>query len=374
MKRRKTRGAVELPKGVHRVPARGREFFYYQAGRGTKHAGPRVRLPNDPHSPEFWQALRQAQGIVGPVPTDTINALIDAYEAAWPKLPKKLSEGTQDQYRRALKRARKMWGALHAKGLRPTHVRAAMEDIADSPGAANNFLSAMRALSSWARARDHIDFPLTDGIRPYEKSGGHRPWTDEQIKVAHEHLIGMVRRGVMLLLYTGQRGSDMVRLGPTMIDDGGFDLGWKGQVKTNVRPWCPIMPELSKEMESWEKRPGPFVLNERGKPYTRKHFSVHFAAAKKQLAEQGITALNGTTLHGLRGTACVRLKRAGLSVAMIADIVGMSMVMVDRYTRFENKRESGKAALMLLAEHAAKKDAAAIDQKNKAATTKGAKL
>ena len=54
----------------------------------------------------------------------------------------------------------------------------------------------------------------------------------------------------MLLLYTGQRGSDMVRLGPTMIDDGGFDLGWRGQQKTGTRPWCPIFPELAKEMDS----------------------------------------------------------------------------------------------------------------------------
>jgi hypothetical protein len=37
---------------------------------------------------------------------------------------------------------------------------------------------------------------------------------------------------------------------------------------------------------------------------------------------------------------------------MIGDIVGMSVAMVERYTRFENKRESGKAALVILAERA----------------------
>ena len=42
--------------------------------------GERIKLPNDPQSPEFWQAVRQAQGIVGPVATDTIGALIDAYD------------------------------------------------------------------------------------------------------------------------------------------------------------------------------------------------------------------------------------------------------------------------------------------------------
>jgi cytosine/adenosine deaminase-related metal-dependent hydrolase len=48
---------------------------------------------------------------------------------------------------------------------------------------------------------------------PQRAVSGTRRRTDEQIACAHEHLTGMVRRGVMLLLYTGQRGSDMVRLG-----------------------------------------------------------------------------------------------------------------------------------------------------------------
>ena len=154
-----------------------------------------------------------------------------------------------------------------------------------------------------------------------------------------------------MLLYTGQRGSDMVRLGPTMLDDGGFYLGPKGQVKTGVRPWCPILPELAAEMATWEKRPGPYVLTETGRPFTRKHFNERFQQAIKT-----IPALKGCTLHGLRATAVIRLKRAGLSVSMIADMVGMSVAMVSRYTRFDDKRASGKAGLVILAEQAAKKN------------------
>jgi integrase len=159
------------------------------------------------------------------------------------------------------------------------------------------------------------------------------------------------------MLYTGQRGSDAVRLGPTMVDDGGFDLGWRGQVKTGERPWCPILPELQREMDTWEKRPGPYVLTEFGKAYTRKYFAEQFLEKKAELVKQGITVLDGTTLHGLRATAVSRLKRAGLSDTMISDIVGMSIEMIQRYCRFENKRESGKAALVILAERATKKNA-----------------
>jgi integrase len=351
-KRARVRGAVDLPRGVHRVVARGREYFYWQAGRGTARAGERIRLPSDAHSPEFWTALRQAQGITGPVATDSVDALIDNYIAAWPTLPEKLAEGTKRLYLRNLKRARQLWGKLPATGLRPAHVQAVMTKLVDSPGAANNFLSALRALSRWTRLQPDsmIDRSLCEGVRPFKLDGGHRPWTEEQIKFVHDHFTGPLRRGVLLMLYTGQRGSDAVRLGPTMIDDGGFDLGWRGQIKTGERPWCPILPELVAEMATWEKRPGPFVLTEFGKPFTRKYFADQFLEKKGELAEKGIAVLEGATLHGLRATAVVRLKRSGLSDTMIGDIVGMSVAMVERYTRFENKREAGKAALILIAE------------------------
>jgi hypothetical protein len=360
-KRQRKRSAVDLPRGVHRVTARGRDYFYYQAGRGTSTAGDRIRLPSDPHSPDFWTALRQAQGTVAATAADSLDALIDSYEATWPALPEKLADGTQRLYRRNLKRARALWGKLPAKGLRPVHVRAEMQKLAETPGAANNFLSTMRALSAWARVTDQIDAPLCDGIKPFRMVGGHRPWTDEQVRFVHENFTGPLRRGVLLMLYTGQRGSDMVRLGPTMVDEGGFDLGWRGQIKTGERPWCPILAELAKEMASWEKRPGPYILTESGRPYSRKYFAEQFMWEKEALAAKGITVLEGTTLHGLRATAVVRFKRAGLSDTMIGDSVGMSVDMVARYTRFENKRESGKAALVLMAERAARKNASGTE-------------
>jgi integrase len=71
--------------------------------------------------------------------------------------------------------------------------------------------------------------------------------------------------------------------------------------------------------------------------------------AKAELAAKGITALEGTTLHGLRGTACIRLRREGFADSVIADMVGMSIAMVQRYTRFEDKRATGKSVLAVLA-------------------------
>ena len=115
-----------------------------------------------------------------------------------------------------------------------------------------------------------------------------------------------------------------------------------------------MVPELAAEMATWEKRPGPFVLTDTGKPFTRKYFNEQFQEAIKAIPE-----LQGCTMHGLRATAVIRLKRGGLKEGMIADAVGMSVEMVAYYCRFENKRESGKTALVLLAEHAERKNAKA---------------
>lgn len=342
-KKQRKAGSIELPKGVHRVVSRGREYFYWHPGRGTKSAPKPIPLPSDPHSPEFWTKVREHQG-VGVTTEESVNAVIDAFEAS-PAFTHKISEGTRDQYQRALRIAREAWGPLPIAGIRPVHVVEMMEALVDTPGKANNFLAAMRALSIWAIKKDKITAALTTGAEPYVTGGGHKPWTAEQIAAAHKHLTGSVRMGVMLMLYTGQRGSDMVRMGWAMVDDNGFSLTQK---KTDVAVWCPILPELAAEMATWTKGLGPFVKQEgrsAGKPYTRNQFHrIWFEMIK------GIPELADATLHGLRATAVVRLRRAGLNELEISNIVGMSAAMITRYCRFDDKKATGKAAVIKLNE------------------------
>jgi hypothetical protein len=53
-------------------------------------------------------------------------------------------------------------------------------------------------------------------------------------------------------------------------------------------------------------------------------------------------------MHGLRGTACVRLRRSGATIPQIADMVGMSVQMVARYCRFSIQKENAVAAVIHL--------------------------
>ena len=167
------------------------------------------------------------------------------------------------------------------------------------------------------------------------------PWTDEQLAAAASKFTGTMLRGFMLYRDTGLRGSDVVRLGPTDIDTYQGRDAFSIVTQKRKRPvWCPIMPPLAAEMATWQRRPGPYLLQQNGKPFTRKAFARMFAEARDAIPE-----LKGCTLHGLRCTAVINLRRAGLSYPNIADIVGMSAKMVEHYCRNADMRSNSRAAL-----------------------------
>ena len=123
-----------------------------------------------------------------------------------------------------------------------------------------------------------------------------------------------MRRGFLLYEHTGLRGSDVVRLGPTDVDTyQGRDAFALTTQKRKRDVWCPIMPALAAEMATWERRPGPYLLLQSGKPFTRKEFGRQFAEARDAIPE-----LKGLTLHGLRATAVINLRRAGAATPTCA--------------------------------------------------------
>lgn len=138
--------------------------------------------------------------------------------------------------------------------------------------------------------------------------------------------------------HTGQRISDVVRLGWNDIDDGGFSLRQK---KTGVQPWCPIFPELEAEISQWEKRPSPFLYQDNGKPFTPNLLWKRLEGVRIKHP-----VLTGAVWHGLRANAVIRLRQYGYSTPQICDAVGMSPQMVERYSRYADRKMGGQAILM----------------------------
>jgi integrase len=192
-----------------------------------------------------------------------------------------------------------------------------MDHLSETPGKANNVLTALRIMCRWAMGpRALLSHDPTLGVDLFEGGEGHKPWERAQLDFAEANLTGMMRRAYFLARYTGQRIGDVVRLGFTDIDEGGFS---RPQKKTGVQPWCPIFPELEAEMDTWEKRPGPFLLQDNGRSFTTNQFWKVFDKVREENP-----VLKEAVWHGLRANAAIRLRQSGYSCLQIGDMIGMS--------------------------------------------------
>jgi len=89
-------------------------------------------------------------------------------------------------------------------------------------------LKALRGLMAFAITERLIDVDPTGGYKPtrIKDTGGFIPWTDIDIaKFEATHPIGSrARLALALLLFTGQRRGDIVRIGRQHIRDGILSL------------------------------------------------------------------------------------------------------------------------------------------------------
>lgn len=290
------------------------------------------------------------------VTEDKFAALVHLFKsAANPKWvnppPKGYSPGTKELWGRELTHMARLdlMGNYSLQEIRPSLVQAYFDGIADRPGKQGTAMRALKQLERWAIVRDLLPRQITMGVEIGHSDGGHVPWTDEQVAIAEKHAKPEIARAVTLGANTGQRGSDLIRLSPTDIEsyDGidGFNVT---QRKTGRRVWVPITSALAEAMRGWERRPGPYLLRGGGKPWGRKDLTAAWTYERDHNPFLGDLKAAGLVMHGLRGTACVRLRRAGANEAQIAAMVGMSVEMVEHYCRFSVQKENAKAAVLHL--------------------------
>jgi integrase len=240
-------------------------------------------------------------------------------------------------------------GAIPVEEMRPALVQGFLDGFADRPAQQKCVQTAIKSLEKWAIVRDLLPHQITLGTEAPGGDGGHMPWTDEHVALAELHAKPHLARAVTLAANTGQRGSDLVRMGPTDLETYEGRPGINvTQRKTGLVIWIPMTQELMVAIGSWERRPGPFVLKEDGQPMTRPQLSDQWLRERDTNAALAPLATAGLSMHGLRATACVRLRRAGAHTGQIADMVGMSELMVKRYCRFSLQRENALAAVVYL--------------------------
>src|SRR5215471_4826430 len=156
-------------------------------------------------------------------------------------------------------------------------------------------------------------------------------------------------RVITLASNTGQRDSVLVKMRWSDIEEYEGRPGINvTQKKTGLVIWIPFTQQLIRAISTWERRPGFIALKEDGKPFTRSQLSDQWLRERDTRPALAPLKEAGLVLHGLRGTACVRLLRAGANTRQIADMVGMSEGMVKRYCRVSVQRANALAAVHFL--------------------------
>lgn len=285
------------------------------------------------------------------VTEDSFVAVVRAFMAS-PKF-RGYAEATQDAWGRELKLAGHpdCLGAVSLQSIRPSLVQAFLDGLDGRPGKQAMALAALKQLDAWAIVRDVLPRPITTGVETGKPTGGHIPWTDEHVALGEREARADLARAITLAANTGQRGSDLIRMGPGDLETFNGILGINvTQKKTGRQVWVPITSPLAAAMEKWERRPGPYLRQPNGGLWTRKKLTmtwVYHRDTNPALVPLRSVGQDGKALvlHGLRGTACVRLRRSGATVPQIADMVGLSEQMVARYCRFSVQKENAVAAV-----------------------------
>jgi integrase len=276
---------------------------------------------------------------------DSFASVVNAYLAS-PKY-KGLAKATRESYLRHLILAQSVLGSRSVEVIRPALVQAFLDGLSDLPAKQKVALTALKAVERWAIVRDLIPRPITLGADAPGGEGGHKPWTLEQVRLAETHAAPHIAKVITVAANTGQRGSDLVRMrwSDLEIYDGRLGLNVTTQ-KVGLQLWIPLTQELSEAIQSWERAPGYLLLKKDGRPWTRPQLSDQWL--KERDTNPALKPLAGLTLHGLRATAIVRLRRAGVSTGLISSLVGLSEGMVNRYCRFAVQKDNAIAAVIQL--------------------------
>ncbi|RDI38127.1 site-specific integrase [Gluconacetobacter liquefaciens] len=308
------------------------------------------RLPQGPlpatNSPEFWAAFRAELGQQAQTEertrraTDTLTALIED----WLRSAKfqQLKAPTQTNYRRILMRMQAEDYAMHLLAhFEPQHIRRFVARRASTPAAANHWLRLFRLLFDFAVADGRVQSDPTLGVkRLKEKAAGAKSWTEDEIaRYEARWPSGSIQRmALALLLYTGQRRSDVVAMGRAHIGDGLLAVQ---QVKTGASLLIPIHPALAVEIGRSDPAKGTFLDTVQGNPSSPVGFYNRFAGWVKAA---GLPA--GLSPHGLRKAAARRLAEAGCTAHQIAAITGhKTLAEVQRYTLAVDQERLAREAM-----------------------------
>jgi integrase len=332
------------PPHLHRQTTRhGKVVWYVRFGKGS-----RIRLRGEYGTPEFMAAY-QAAVSGGPVthprkaPTGSLAWLIARYRetTAWVAL----SPATRRQ------RDNIFQGVLNSAGAEPfakvsrSSIVSGRDRRAATPAQARHFLDAMRGLFRWAIEAGHVMIDPTAGVsNPYRQKGNGFPaWTEEDVALyqAKWPLGTKERVWLDVLLYTGLRRGDAVRLGRQHVKDGVATIRTEksgGEITVTV----PILSVLAATLAAGPCADLTFICGERRQPLTKESFGNLFREAARAAGVR-------KSAHGVRKIGATRAAENGATVAELEAMFGwQGGGMASLYTRAADRARLAKGAITKL--------------------------
>ena len=230
------------------------------------------------------------------------------------------------------------------------HVQRIVNEKAATPFAQRNFLNTLHAMFKWAMGEGRIpDDPTLGVTRQKAKSTGYKTWSEDHISsLEAKYAIGTKERlAVALILYTGLRRSDVVKIGRQhvhncvlIIDQGKTEGGEEAHLE------IPVHPKLREIIDSTPMiGVKTFLVTYFGKPYMAAGFGNWF---RELCDEAGCFDISA---HGGRKATARRLAEIGCSANQIAAITGhASLSEVQRYTKAADRKRMAQEAMKKLTE------------------------
>jgi integrase len=224
------------------------------------------------------------------------------------------------------------------------------------PEGANNRLKAIRAVFKWAvRKKGPDGKPLASHnagrdvpLLKTNNPNGYHTWTVDEVRQFEErHPIGTkARLAFALLLYTGQRRSDITKFGRQHVRNGTLTFTqFKGRKRKPTTLTLPILPVLQRIIDASPCGDMTYLVTDQHRP--RPFGDAGFGNKFRDWCNQ--SGLRHCSAHGLRKAGATIAANNGATAHQLMAIFGWrTLKMAEQYTRAADQQRLANAAMHML--------------------------
>lgn len=245
--------------------------------------------------------------------------------------------------------AAEMFGDCPVGRMNSKAIRILRDRKAELPNAANTRIKAIRRVFKWALEYEIPGVksnPARDVSYLRVQEGGYHSWTTEEVEQFEtRHPIGTTPRlAFALLLYTGQRRSDVILFGRQHVHRN--SLRFTQHKNRNRRPVTlvlPILPVLQEIIDASRTGDLTFLVTEYGQRFT----AAGFGNRMRQWCDEA--GLPECSAHGLRKAGAAIAAENGATPHELMAIFGwLTLKEAERYTRAAEQKKIAARAMQML--------------------------